>query len=84
MPRKAAAVASEAALSLRFAAVRARSLSLAAPLSAEDAMVQSMPDCSPTKWHLAHTSWFFEQFLLAPRPGHRPYDERLNYLFNSY
>nr|WP_250624426.1 ergothioneine biosynthesis protein EgtB [Pinirhizobacter soli] len=84
MPLKAAAVAPEAALSLRFAAVRARSLSLAAPLSAEDAMVQSMPDCSPTKWHLAHTSWFFEQFLLAPRPGHRPYDERLNYLFNSY
>jgi ergothioneine biosynthesis protein EgtB len=84
MPLKPAPVAPEAALSLRFAAVRARSLSLAAPLSAEDAMVQSMPDCSPTKWHLAHTSWFFEQFLLAPRPGHRPYDERLNFLFNSY
>ncbi|HEY4145102.1 ergothioneine biosynthesis protein EgtB [Pinirhizobacter sp.] len=84
MPLKAAAGAPEAELSLRFAAVRARSLSLAAPLSAEDAMVQSMPDCSPAKWHLAHTSWFFEQFLLTPRPGHRPYDERLNYLFNSY
>ncbi|HEY5613924.1 MAG TPA: DinB family protein, partial [Lysobacter sp.] len=53
---------------MRYRAVRARSLALAAPLSAEDAMVQSMDDASPSKWHLAHTTWFFERFVLALRP----------------
>jgi len=68
----------------RFASVRARSLHLAAPLSAEDAMVQSMPDASPTKWHLAHTTWFFERFVLADMPGYQSRQPQWNYLFNSY
>ena len=69
----------------RYAEVRARTARLTAPLSAEDQQVQSMPDASPTKWHLAHTSWFFETFLLAPRAeGYRPFDDRFGYLFNSY
>jgi ergothioneine biosynthesis protein EgtB len=68
-----------------FAQVRARSLALAQPLSAEDQCVQSMPDASPTKWHLAHTSWFFEAVVLAPHvSGHLPFDPRYFYLFNSY
>lgn len=69
----------------RFASVRARSLELAAPLSAEDQVIQSMPDASPTKWHLAHTTWFFETFVLGPRgAGHTPFDPDFAYLFNSY
>ena len=69
----------------RYAQVRAHSLALAAPLSAEDQCVQSMPDASPTKWHLAHTSWFFEAVVLAPHaPGYRPFDPRFSHLFNSY
>ena len=68
----------------RYAAVRARSLALAAPLSAEDQQVQSMADVSPTKWHLAHTTWFFETFLLKPRlAGYRAFDEAYEFLFNS-
>ena len=68
-----------------FRRVRAWTTSLAAPLSPEDACVQSMPDASPAKWHLAHTSWFFEHFILAKRlPGYRLFHERFDYLFNSY
>ncbi|HJQ57517.1 MAG TPA: ergothioneine biosynthesis protein EgtB [Vineibacter sp.] len=72
-------------LTARYAAVRRFSERLAAPLSAEDQTVQSMPDVSPTKWHLAHTTWFFETFLLARFvPSYRPFDPRFAYLFNSY
>ncbi|NPC55403.1 ergothioneine biosynthesis protein EgtB [Caenimonas soli] len=72
-------------LGLRYAQVRAHSLALAEPLSAEDQCVQSMPDASPTKWHLAHTSWFFEAVVLAPNlPGYQPFDPRFSHLFNSY
>jgi ergothioneine biosynthesis protein EgtB len=68
-----------------FRAVRAESDRRAAPLSAEDQQIQSMADASPTKWHRAHTTWFFEQFVLSPNlPDYRPFDERFAYLFNSY
>ena len=72
-------------LGARYATVRRHSLDLAAPLSPEDQCVQPMPDASPTKWHLAHTTWFFETLALAAHaPGHRPYDARWAPLFNSY
>ncbi|HZX81426.1 MAG TPA: ergothioneine biosynthesis protein EgtB [Lysobacter sp.] len=74
----------DARLAARFAAVRERSVELAAPVSAEDAMVQSMPDASPTKWHLAHATWFFEAFVLGELPGHRPVNADWQVLFNSY
>src|SRR5215813_14650306 len=68
-----------------FRSVRAETERRAAPLSAEDQLVQSMPDASPTKWHRAHTTWFFEQFLLAPRlADYQPFDQRFAFLFNSY
>lgn len=79
-----AATLPAAALAVRYAGIRARSVALAAPLSAEDAMVQSMPDASPAKWHLAHTTWFFERFVLAEQPGHVPLNPQWHYLFNSY
>ena len=70
---------------LRFAACRARSEALAAPLLPEDQVVQSMPDVSPTKWHLAHVTWFWETFLLQPHlAGYRVFDPAYNHLFNSY
>ncbi|QCO01152.1 ergothioneine biosynthesis protein EgtB [Azospirillum argentinense] len=69
----------------RFRRVRATSAELAVGLSPEDQVVQSMPDASPVKWHLAHTTWFFETFLLSPNlPGYRPFDPAFGYLFNSY
>ncbi|HEY6383717.1 MAG TPA: DinB family protein, partial [Pseudolabrys sp.] len=68
-----------------FRRVRAETEARAAHLSAEDQIVQSMPDASPTKWHRAHVTWFFEQFLLVPHdPNYRIFDERFSFLFNSY
>ncbi len=72
-------------LAERFRAVRALSRELAAPLSDADATLQPHPDASPAKWHLAHTSWFFETFVLRDHlPGYRLYDPAWAYLFNSY
>lgn len=69
----------------RYRSVRAMTSRLAEPLSAEDCQVQPMPDASPTKWHLAHTTWFFETFLLVPHsPGYRVFHPSFSYLFNSY
>lgn len=65
--------------------VRTRTITLTAGLAPEDTVVQSMPDVSPTKWHLAHTTWFFEEFLLAAfEPGYRRFHAGYDYLFNSY
>jgi ergothioneine biosynthesis protein EgtB len=69
----------------RLRRTRAATIALAAPLTAEDQMLQSMPEASPTKWHLAHTTWFWEAFVLGPKVrGYAAYDERFAYLFNSY
>src|SRR5689334_1280194 len=72
-------------LAQRYAGVRGLTEELVRGLSPEDMAVQSMPDASPAKWHLAHTSWFFERFLLeAHAPGYRPFHPDFSYLFNSY
>lgn len=68
----------------RYRAVRARTLQLVEGLSPEDLAAQSMPDASPAKWHLAHSSWFWEAMLLARRPDYTPIDARLSVVFNSY
>ena len=73
------------ALTRRFAATRRLSLDLVAMLSDADASAQSMPDASPAKWHLAHTTWFLETFVLRDHvPGYALFDTRYPYLFNSY
>lgn len=73
------------ALRARYERVRAQTAALAAPLSEADAQVQSMPDASPTKWHLAHTTWFFETFVLERfEPGFVPHHPAFRVLFNSY
>ena len=72
-------------LAQSFADIRRATLALAAPLSPEDCQVQSMPDASPTKWHLAHITWFFETFILERfEPAFKPFDARYRVLFNSY
>jgi ergothioneine biosynthesis protein EgtB len=80
-----AVAASRESLSDRYRRVRACSSRLCEPLVTEDYVIQSMPDVSPTKWHLAHTSWFFETFLLKPhQPNYKPLHPGYDYLFNSY
>ena len=72
-------------LAERFGCTRALSEALVAPLSDADATIQSMDDASPAKWHLAHTTWFWETFLLRDHlPGYARFDERWAFLFNSY
>jgi ergothioneine biosynthesis protein EgtB len=72
-------------LASRYQEVRNFTESLTAPLAPEDTVIQPMPDASPTKWHLAHTSWFFETFILGTRvPDYRPFHPRFAFLFNSY
>ena len=69
----------------RYEEVRATTMRITSWLSPEDQMLQSMTDASPVKWHLAHTTWFFETFILQPyRPDYHPFDARFTYLFNSY
>jgi len=81
---RAAAGERASALLPQFRQMRALTRALAAPLSAEDAMVQSMEDASPAKWHLAHTTWFFERFVLMADARYTPFDAAWDYLFNSY
>ena len=72
-------------LARRYTRIREQSAAICSPLELEDYVVQSMPDASPAKWHLAHTSWFFEQFLLRPMlPSYQPFHASFEYLFNSY
>jgi dimethylhistidine N-methyltransferase len=71
-------------LACAYATLRQQTQALIAPLSAEDMVVQSMPDASPVKWHLAHTTWFFETFLLKDQSGYQVFDPAYAYLFNSY
>ena len=73
-----------ASLLQRYQRVRQTSMDLVAPLGVEDMVIQSMPDTSPTRWHLAHTTWFFEHFLLSMESGFQAYREGWDYLFNSY
>jgi ergothioneine biosynthesis protein EgtB len=78
-------VSTAGSLAARYVAVRTCTEALAAPLSPEDCALQSMPDASPVKWHLAHTTWFFETFVLESRvTGFVPFDPQFRVLFNSY
>ena len=85
MPSAASARSSVDSLREQFLTVRNFTREICDPLETEDYVVQSMPDVSPTRWHLAHTTWFFETFVLKPNiSGYRPGNEAFEYLFNSY
>ncbi|MEO7339120.1 MAG: DinB family protein, partial [Caldimonas sp.] len=85
IPTQPRAAPRPSALADRFSRIRQRSTELAGPLSPEDCQVQSMPDTSPTKWHLAHVTWFFETFVLERfEPGFTPFDPAFRVLYNSY
>ena len=85
LPSKASAQTPASCLATHFRQIRAQSLALAAPLSPEDCCAQSMPDASPIKWHLAHTTWFFETFILERcERDFRPHHPAFRVLFNSY
>src|SRR3954467_208226 len=85
MRTKPDSATASSALASYFARVRSLSAALVAALSDADATIQSMDDASPAKWHLAHTTWFFETFVLRDHvPGYRLHDERWPFLFNSY
>jgi ergothioneine biosynthesis protein EgtB len=84
VPPQVAASADSSVSAAHYAALRAATERLSAPLSAEDCGAQSMPDASPVKWHLAHTTWFFETFILKHLPGYRPAVDAYEGLFNSY
>ena len=85
MAARAEPIADDIALGMAFRRTRELSVALVAPLSDADATIQPHPDASPAKWHLAHTTWFFETFVLRDHAaGYRPYDPRFAYLFNSY
>jgi len=85
VPQVRSTTAASAALAESYRTVRRCTEALCEPLASEDYVIQSMPDASPVKWHLAHTTWFFETFLLVPHlPGYRPFHPRFRFLFNSY
>ena len=84
-PESVPTIPTQATLSQRFHATRRQTLALCEPLTPEDMMVQSCPEASPVKWHLAHTSWFFESFILREFvPGYRAFNPDYTWLFNSY
>src|SRR5665213_3082738 len=84
-PPQSGQVKDEAALAARYQEVRRFTESICEPLAPEDCVIQPMPDASPTKWHLAHTSWFFETFLIDPRTAnYQPFHPQFGFLFNSY
>ncbi len=85
VPRVIPAASDANTLLARYSMVRRATETLCEPLAIEDYVIQSMPDASPVKWHLAHTSWFFETFILTQRlAGYEPFHPRFSYLFNSY
>src|SRR5689334_17090082 len=84
-PARDAAKAAPSDALARYQRLRRATEGLTRSLTPEDMGAQSMPDASPTKWHLAHTTWFFETFMLAPNlAGYRVFDPKFGYLFNSY